>query len=89
MDLPPLQEAATKDNFDQSHGARELEELGPSQELLFRSPADDVYIPGTIADKATEPHSLSHGSPRQALPLNKRTYKTNPPKYPCQQIPKQ
>ena len=46
-----------KTHIDQSHSARELEELGPSQEVLLRSPADDEYIPGTIIGKATKPHS--------------------------------
>ena len=46
-----------KTHFDWSHGARELEELSPGQEVLFRSPADDKYKPGTTVDKATKPHS--------------------------------
>ena len=46
-----------KTHFDQSLGAKELAELGPSQEVLFRSPADDKYVPGTNVNKATEPHS--------------------------------
>ena len=46
-----------KTHFDWSHGARELQELGPSQEVLFRSPEDDKYIPGTIVNKAIKPHS--------------------------------
>ena len=43
-----------KTHLDQAHGARELPELGPSQEVLFGFPADDEYIPRTIMDKATE-----------------------------------
>ena len=46
-----------KTHFDKAHGARELPELSLSQEVLFRSPANDEYIPGTIIDKATKPHS--------------------------------
>ena len=46
-----------KTHFDQSHGAKELKELGRHQEVLFRSPANNEYIPGTIVDKAIKPHS--------------------------------
>ena len=46
-----------KTHLDRANGARELPELGPSQKVLFRSPTDDEYIPGTIINKATEPHS--------------------------------
>ena len=48
-----------KTHFDRAHGARELPELGPSQEVLFRFPADEKHIPGTIIKKASEPHSWS------------------------------
>ena len=43
--------------FDKVHGACALSELPPGQEVLFRSPTDDKYIPGTIVNKATIPHS--------------------------------
>ena len=43
--------------FNKAHRARVLRELLPGQEVLFRSPADDEYIPGTIIEKATAPHS--------------------------------
>ena len=46
-----------KAHFYQSHGVRELEEIDPSQEVLFRCPADNKYIPKTFVNKATEPHS--------------------------------
>ena len=46
-----------KTQFGWSHRAKELGEIGPGQEVLFRSPADDEYVPGNIIDKATEPHS--------------------------------
>ena len=52
-----LKKQAQNTHFDQAHGTRELPELGPGQEVLFMCPADDEYIPGTIIDKATEPHS--------------------------------
>ena len=42
-----------KAQFDRAHGAHELQGLGPGQEVLFRSPGKEEYIPGTIMDKAT------------------------------------
>ena len=45
------------DQFNKSHGAPALPELPPGQEILFRSPADDEYIPWTITEKATVLHS--------------------------------
>ena len=46
-----------KMHFDCSHGIHELTQLGSSQEVLFRSLAADEYIPGTIVNQSTEPHS--------------------------------
>ena len=46
-----------KTNYDRAHGVRELHELQPSQEVLFLFPTENEYIPGTITDKATAPHS--------------------------------
>ena len=43
--------------FDKAHGARALPELPQGQEVLFRTPSGDEYIPGTIVDKATMPCS--------------------------------
>ena len=43
--------------FDKASGAYALSELTPGQEGFFRSPSDDKYIPGTIVNKATTPHS--------------------------------
>ena len=77
-----------KTHFDQSHGTRELQELGPGQEVLFRSPTDDEYIPGTIVNKATEAPQLCHRGPKQTITSNERTYKAYPPKYPSWQNPK-
>ena len=45
------------DQFNKAHGAWPLPELPPGQEVLFRSPADDKYIPGTILEKAPAPQS--------------------------------
>ena len=45
------------DQFNKSHEAQALPELPPGQEVLFRSPADDEYIPRTIKEKATAPCS--------------------------------
>ena len=59
-----------KTHFDRAHGARELPELGPGQEVLFRSAADDEYIPGTIVDKGTKPSILHCRGPRQTGPQN-------------------
>ena len=41
------------DQFNKSHGACALPEFLPGQEVLFGSPLDDEYIPGTIIEKAT------------------------------------
>ena len=48
-----------KAQFDRALGSCELQELDPGQEVLFRSLSDDEYIsgPGTVVNKATEPHS--------------------------------
>ena len=40
------------DQFNKAHGVQALPELPPGQEVLFRSPASDEYIPGTIIEKA-------------------------------------
>ena len=42
-----------KVQIDRAHGVHELQELGPGQEVLFRSSGEDKYIPGTIIDRAT------------------------------------
>ena len=42
-----------KQSFDRAHSIRELDDLQPSQKVLFLSPAADNYIPSTIIDKAT------------------------------------
>ena len=43
--------------FNKAHGAHDHPELSPGQEVLFRSPVDEEYIPGTRVDKATAPCS--------------------------------
>ena len=48
-----------KQVFNRAHSVRELDDLQPSQELLFLSPAADQYIPGTILKKATVLYSYS------------------------------
>ena len=40
------------DQFNKAHRVWALPELPPGQEALFRSPASDEYIPGTIIEKA-------------------------------------
>ena len=45
------------DQFYKAHGAWALSELPQGQEVLFRSPADDEYIPETILEKAPVPWS--------------------------------
>ena len=52
-----LKKEMQKTHFDRAHGARELQELSPSQEVLFWSLAEDEFIPGTIVDKAIPPCS--------------------------------
>ena len=39
--------------FDRAHGTCDLIELGSGQEVLFRSPGEDEYIPRTIIKQAT------------------------------------
>ena len=46
-----------KTYFDRAHGVHGLTELGPGQELLFRSLVENEYIPGTIVRWATMQHS--------------------------------
>ena len=46
-----------KTHFNRAHGTRELPELGLGQEVLFWSPTDNEYIPGTMVNKPTEQHS--------------------------------
>ena len=46
-----------KTYFDKAHGACDLPELGPGQEVLFWSPAKDEYIPRTIIESTTVLHS--------------------------------
>ena len=45
------------DQFNKAHRVQALSELPPGQEVLFKSPADDEYIPGTITEKAPAQHS--------------------------------
>ena len=45
------------DQFNKAHGVWALQELPPDQEVLFRSPASDEYIPGIIIEKAPVPQS--------------------------------
>ena len=45
------------DQFNKAHGVQALPEFSPGQEVLFKSPADDEYILGTIIEKAPAPHS--------------------------------
>ena len=44
-----------KVQIDTAHGTHELQELGSGQEVLFRSPGEDEYIPGTVINRATVP----------------------------------
>ena len=46
-----------KAQFERAHGACELQELSPGQEVLFRSPGQDEYIPRTIVNRTTVQHS--------------------------------
>ena len=46
-----------KTYFDKAHGTHDLIELGPRQEVLFRSPVEDEYIPRTIVKWAAVPCS--------------------------------
>ena len=48
---------AQSDQINKSHGVWALSELPPDQEVLFKSPADDEYIHGTIIEKAPLPWS--------------------------------
>ena len=51
-------------HFNKAHGVCALPELIQGQEVLFRSPVDGEYIPGTIIHKAIMPHSYlieAHG----------------------------
>ena len=45
------------DQFNKAHGFWALSELPSGQEVLFKSPADNEYIPGTKTEKAPVPHS--------------------------------
>ena len=54
MKLPAAKDAITENILTEP---RELPELGPGQEVLFRPPADDESILGTIINRATEPRS--------------------------------
>ena len=46
-----------KQYFDRAHNARELKKLDPNQEILFLSPIENAYIPRTIIDRTSSPHS--------------------------------
>ena len=46
-----------KQAFNRAHSVRELDDLQSSQEVF--SPTADQYIPGTILEKATAPHSYA------------------------------
>ena len=71
-----------KTYFNRGHGAHDLIELGPGQEVLFRSLIKDEYIPGTIVKQATVPSQLHHGGPKQKVLQNKGTHVAYPPQYP-------
>ena len=43
------------DQFNKTHRVWALSELPSGQEVLFKSPANDEYIPGTIIEKAPAP----------------------------------
>ena len=45
------------DQFNKAHRVWALSELLPGQEVLFKSPANDEYIPGTIIEKTPTPQS--------------------------------
>ena len=84
-----------KTHFDQSHGAKEL---GPSQEVLL-GPLPMMYVPGTIANNATEPCSYImeaqgkhyHGTREHIRPIHLnipiRKAPKQPPSKPKTQIP--
>ena len=46
-----------KSYFNKARGAHDLPELDPGQEVLFWSPTEDEYIPGTIIKGATMPRN--------------------------------
>ena len=64
--------------FDRVYGAGELKELGLGQEVLFRFVVNDEYIPGTMVDKATAPHSYIIEAQGKCLPSDQGTPKVNP-----------
>ena len=45
--------------FNRAHGIHDLTEVGLGQEVLFRSPVKDEYIPRAIFKQATAPHSYT------------------------------
>ena len=76
-----------KTHFNWAHGAREFPDLGPNQEVFFRSPADDKYIPGTIINKATKPHSYIIEA--QGKQYHREHIRPIHPNIPALKIPKQ
>ena len=58
------------DQFNKAHRAQVLPEFPPGQEVLFRSPADDEYIPGTILWEGSCTVKLYHWGPRQEILQN-------------------
>ena len=74
-----------KAQCDRAHGTHELQKLGLGEEVLFRSPHDDEYIPKTIVDKATMLHSYIIEAQGKCYCRDQGTSKANshqPPK-PC------
>ena len=55
--FPISKRQAQCDQFNKAHGVWALPEVPPGQEVLFRSPASDEYIPRTIIEKAPVPQS--------------------------------
>ena len=68
-----------KAQFDKAHGAHDLPELGPRQEVLFWSPVEDEYITRTIVDKSYCAMQLCLRSLRQKVLQNKVMLVANPP----------
>ena len=48
-----------KQYFDHDHNAKEQQLLDPCQEVLFLFPAENEYIPRTIFDRPSTPHSYN------------------------------
>ena len=52
-----VKKKSQKQYFDRAHNAKLMTQLDPGQEVLFLSPADQSYIPGTIVDMASTPQN--------------------------------